>query len=148
MLMKSRQGGAVRSAAHGNEGKYHRGNRSVADRRQYWRGNLLVAWRALYPGGMARPTPVESWAMESTSGGAGNEKEKVYNKKEKKRKKLEILLKVAKRIFVYRCAPASKYLESIFGGAGNAKKKSVRRRKKKKNRDFAESGRANFCLSL
>ena len=62
--------------------------------------------------------------MESTSGGAGNAKEKVCNKKKKKRgKKLEISLKVAERIFVYRCDPASKYLESISGGAENAKKK-------------------------
>ena len=44
---------------------------------------------------------------------------KVCNKKGKKEeeKNLEILLKVAERIFVYRCDPASKYLESTSGGA-------------------------------
>ena len=64
--------------------------------------------------------------MESIFGGAGkaNQKKRVCNKKKKKEeKKLEISLKVAERIFVYRCDPASKYLESISGGAGYVKKK-------------------------
>ena len=31
----------------------------------------LVAWRALYPGAMAGLSPMESWVVESISGGAG-----------------------------------------------------------------------------
>lgn len=80
----------------------------MADRRQYRRGDPLVAWRALYPGAMAGPTPMGSWVMESIFGGAGNaNKKKVYNKKKKERNKEE-----------------------------------------KKKKDFAESGRANFRLSM
>ena len=67
--------------------------------------------------------------MESIFGGAGNAKKKVCNKKKKKKKKeekkkkLEILLKSAEPIFVYRCDPASEYLESISGGAAEVEKK-------------------------
>ena len=87
----------------------------------------MVAWRALYPGAMAGPTPMGSWVMESIVGGAGNtNQKKVCNKKKKetkKRRKKKILLKAAERIFVYRCDPASEYLESISGGAAEVEKK-------------------------
>ena len=50
------------------------------------------------------------------------DKKKKKKKKEEKIKKLEIVLKSAERIFVYRCDPASEYLESISGGAVDVKK--------------------------
>ena len=62
----------------------------MADRRQYRRGDPLVAWRALYPGAMAGPTPMESWVMESIFGGAGNAKKNCNKNKEKKEKKKKI----------------------------------------------------------
>ena len=92
----------------------------MADRRQYRRGDPLVAWRALYPGAMAGPTPMGSWVMESIFGGADKKKKK---KKEREEKKIEILLKAAERIFVYRRDPASEHLESISGGAVEVEKK-------------------------
>ena len=50
------------------------------------------------------------------------QEEKNNNGKKRRRKELEILLKAAERIFVYRRDPASEYLESISGGAVEVKK--------------------------